>query len=341
MTGFFATIAARAVGEPSPLRPRYAQRFEHQEATAPLPAGGLTVVEHSAVSPPASPPPGHTDPTQSRPRVSTGDDHRGKPSHAPDRAPQAAPTEAPAASRATTAGDVEEAGPISRADIDRAVQVARDAAEAARATHDGQEHVRPAAGSPSRPQPVPEPHADERDSPSAPTPGTTPQNEAVAASAHEGRAADAAELEAPTKDEPLGSRPVGPVHPRAPAHARPSRPPTRRAQPVDVAALLREQVFSALAESGSIPTGVTPVVATSTTSPTPTPGTATVRAEGVRIEPPVVETPASGDVHVHIARVSVTQAPPGSPPAPRVSRSETVRRSVDHQDYLARRRERG
>lgn len=121
--------------------------------------------------------------------------------------------------------------------------------------------------------------------------------------------------------------------------ARPQQPPSGRAQPVDLATLLREQVFNALTDRGSVPSGVTPVVATSSTPRTPRVGTATVRADGVRIEQPAVEAATSGDVHVHIARVTVTQPP--SPPAPRVSRSETVRRSVDHQAYLARRRERG
>jgi hypothetical protein len=107
---------------------------------------------------------------------------------------------------------------------------------------------------------------------------------------------------------------------------------------VDLAALLREQVFAALAERGSVPEGLTPVVSTTPTRRAPRPGTAALHAEGVRIDQPT-EQAAAGDVHVHIARVSVTQ--PAPPPPPRVSRSETVRRTVDHQAYLARRRERG
>jgi hypothetical protein len=107
---------------------------------------------------------------------------------------------------------------------------------------------------------------------------------------------------------------------------------------VDLAALLREQVFAALAERGSVPDELTPVVSTTPTRRAPRPGTAALHAEGVRIDQPT-EQAAPGDVHVHIARVSVTQ--PAPPPPPRVSRSETVRRTVDHQAYLARRRERG
>jgi hypothetical protein len=336
VTGFFAAIAARAVGVPSLLQPRRAQRFEHLDAAPPGADAGLTVVEDRTVSaPPAptglrEPPPNRFEPGRSPVARPTGRDAGApEPPQRPPQTPVAQAAPVPDVETATTSTD----------DLDRVVQAARQAVErAARLASERPEPARVEKAAPRpRQRPMPEPVSP---APALPLTaalssdtqveaGTTPVRDSTA---REDASATPVAHEGPDRGPDPRIKTAMPV-------ARPEHPPGRGAQPVDLAALLREQVFNALTDRGSVRSGVTPVVATSSTPRTPRVGTATVRADGVRIDQPAVEAATSGDVHVHIARVTVTQPP--SPPAPRVSRSETVRRSVDHQAYLARRRERG
>ncbi len=342
MTSFFAAIVARAVGAPAPLQPRRAQRFEHLDAASAMASRGPIAVDDTTISAPRAPaalqepPPPPPDPARPPAARRTGQDVSAR-----QNTPRRPSSEASAAPLEPAFAVVES---TTRDDLSRALQAARDAGERAARLTDDQVVTRPAdrRPAPSRsPQPAPTIDRDVATTPAPPAsadPDVEPATPPEPPTRLDAITPAVAWPESPAAQQMPPPAPGSPVSPPIP-QAGVSRPPGRRAELIDLAALLREQVFSALTERGSVPVGVTPVVATASTPRAPRAGTASVRAEGVRIDQPLDDAPSSGDVHVHIGRVSVTQAPP--PTAPRVPRSETVRRSVDHQAYLARRRERG
>jgi hypothetical protein len=112
---------------------------------------------------------------------------------------------------------------------------------------------------------------------------------------------------------------------------------------------LRDHVMPALVDRGVVSRAERPVVepprpAAATHRPqAPRPGSVAVRATAPATvshevaEPPDARGP-DPTVHLHIDRVLVTRAPAPAPPAPAPPRPQ--RRTVDHDAYLARRRER-
>ena len=342
MSGFLAVIAARAVGSPPPVQPRRAQRFELADLSPSSDDGPLAVV-HDRVdtAAPADPP----APPDVRPAAGTIRGDRGSHAAAVD-SPHDPARRAPPPPDTRGRPDRALAHPTD--DLDRARRTGRDAAErAARIVADP-------FGPSDQDAPLPPIQPTKHGPPAGVGDGAPADQPASIMAAKPDEVSPAPPSTAPTLDQDdvrpapadtsvdvdqpwvdAESRPAPPEPPLA----RPTRP-QQRARPVDLAALLREEVFSALVERGSVQPGVTPVVQSTHSPRTPRPGTAAVRAEGVRVEEPTGSAAVTpGDIHVTIARVTVAQAP--ASPAPRVSRSESVRRSVDHQAYLTRRRERG
>lgn len=340
MTSFLATIAARAVGSPAPLQPRRAQRFEGVDTPA---TDALMPVVHEQVD------------AARVPATSPGTSPTGR---ATRPAPTAAPTEAWADSDARTqapspASEAERPVPtvesIRRDDVDRARRAGRDAAERAAAAVAEQAHTPAADAATSLTEPPLRPGAVAGE----PHPGqaTTRRDAVDADQAPPGplQPPSAVVPEVANAGSPAARQPPEPAEPQVgrAAHGAPPAPAPPRAarsrqqpRPVDLAALLRTEVFAALTERGSVQSDLSPVVATTPSSRPPRPGTAAVRADDVRIErPEQAGSEASGDVHVHIGRVTVTQA--AAPATPRPSRTEPRGPRVDHQAYLARRRERG
>ena len=340
MTSFLATIAARAVGSPAPLQPRRAQRFEGVDTPA---TDALMPVVHEQVDaarvPAASP---GTSPT--------GRATRPGPAAAPTETRTDSDARTPAPSPASEAErPVPTVDSIRPDDVDRARRTGRHAAERAAAAVAEQSRT-PAANAaaslteaPLRPGAVAgEPHPDRTTTPglavaadqATPEPREAPSTVAL-------DVANAGSPNAPQSPEPAEPE-VGRAARGAPPAPGPPRPARSRQQPrpVDLAALLRTEVFAALTGRGSVQSDLSSVVATTPSSRPPRPGTAAVRADDVRIErSEQAGSDPSGDVHVHIGRVTVTQA--AAPATPRPSRTEAARPRIDHQAYLARRRERG
>jgi len=117
---------------------------------------------------------------------------------------------------------------------------------------------------------------------------------------------------------------------------------------VDLAGLLRRHVVPALVDRGVVDRDEKPVDRPAHGPASPPPGRFMVEARDVAAPRPhpnsetdiprAADTPP--DVHVHIDRVVVTRAP-GPPPPPTPPPSPPPRSTVDHDAYLARRRERG
>lgn len=141
-----------------------------------------------------------------------------------------------------------------------------------------------------------------------------------------------------------------------PASAAP-RPPTpaRTASTLDLAELLRRHVLPTLTERAVIERNEVPVLGEPSSpeavgprpAPPPPAGTAVVRAGRMSVRHPgkavgaeVLSVPGgeSGEVHVHIDRVTVTRAPAPVAPVPSAPTAKPRPRS-DHAAYLARRRE--
>jgi hypothetical protein len=114
----------------------------------------------------------------------------------------------------------------------------------------------------------------------------------------------------------------------APPRRRPARAPE-----VDVVTLLREHVVPVLVERGHVRRTERPVVLErpSAAARQPSPGTISVTPEAVELDAPEAEP----QVNLNIGRVVVTHAPA---PAPRAPAPPT--QTVDHADYLARRKAR-
>ena len=336
MTSFLAALAARAVGSPAPLQPRRAQRFEGVDTPATdvlLPVANEQV---DAARVPAAPP--GTTPTvrATRPGPTTARTEARTDSDA--RTP--APSPASKAERPVTTLES-----IRPEDVDRARRAGRDTAEWAAAAVAKQSPTPAADAANSHTEPLrPGAVADEPHPVRATTPGDAvgadqePPEPPQAPSTMVPEVAKTGSPHARQSPEPAEPAVGRAAHGAPPA---PGPPPTARSRqqprPVDLATLLRTEVFAALTERGSVHKDLSPVVSTTPSSRPPRPGTAAVRAEDVRVEQ--ASGDASGDVHVHIGRVTVTQA--GTPATPRPSRTEPRGPRVDHQAYLARRRERG
>jgi hypothetical protein len=120
----------------------------------------------------------------------------------------------------------------------------------------------------------------------------------------------------------------------------PSRRARAGAPALDLHTLLREHVVPALVDRGVVKRDEEPVDAPAQGPTIPPPGKFAVEARHVAGLPPPLDAETAGpsapdrppEVHVHIDRVMVTRAPPPPPEPPRST--------VDHDAYLARRRER-
>ncbi len=341
MTGFLAMMAARAVGAAPALRPRPVQRFEatadtasHERRHSPMDRGASRLPldprrgQGAAGDTPKpdedAPPADTTGPAQ--PALPTGDvagmPEEGAQISATPEAPArvAGQPEAPA----QVAGQPGEAAATLRGAL-------REGMAQAAGTPRGED-----AGGAARRQPDVEssPPAGRREEPGVPE--ATPPDAAQAGAAPGDPATRARSAPTgPTAPMPTtDARPMAPVGgPHPPGPGRRPTPRPRSAPPVNLAALLRDEVFGALVARGEVPAGERVVVETRR-SPQPLPaGTTALRAEGVR-GPELDGADRAGDVHVHIDRVTVTRPRPDPPPAaPRAP-------VVDHAAYLARRRER-
>lgn len=133
------------------------------------------------------------------------------------------------------------------------------------------------------------------------------------------------------------------VQPRRRRVTAPASPPRTETQPdIDLPAMLREQVYAALAQRGDVSSRERPVtVPPGQRIAPPPPGSVTLEAQGVSTTGRVAfdsapdDTTPSGPptINLHIDRVSVTRAAPPPPPAARPARPR-----VDHTAYLGRRR---
>lgn len=344
---FFERMAARAIGTQAPLRARTPQRYE---AVPPTPA----VAPPDVTAAPAPGPPEdllrERSPAESAParglaavrpglQPRDGDSAPRRPDHRSDSRAAAGPA-APASTTGTPA-------PV-RGTAPRA----------------------PDRTTPERPTPEPaasaaRAHAADRD-PDSPTgsdrsgamgprPSGPPHDDHGAAlRASVGRAVLPS---APLRPSAPPSRPSAPPPPavRPPLGQRPAqragpRPTPRAATPPpDLGEILRDHVVPALVRGGDVTPRERPglVLPRSPAAPPapPAPGTLTVVAGQVDVrhgeEPdaPRARTPgaAAPQTSVHIDRVVVTRAPaPVPPPAPPAPRQ---RPRVDHQAYLARRRD--
>lgn len=369
MTGFFETLAARAVGLSPALRPRVAHRFEPAERGGSRPGssggGGLPgagPLENRARS--------GTEETardaalglevdalveaeRSDPTAMAGlrrDDTKarsGQPKGEP-AALQPSRSESGQRSKSTPEPDASRTLPgpehrVARHEIQELARAAfehtedEDARSARRQDPAGRQHrTREARDTddvhtvaPRKRPPEAAPSAD--DVPRSPSTESAAADPLPAGDLMRARPAAAAAAAQPGRSAPRGSRPRGGPGP-APG------------PDLDLAALLRDQVFAALVDRGAVPARERPVVVPPGKRATaPRPGTAAIRAEGVSAgrgpnRSARDDTAAAGpsNVHLHIDRVSVTRAAPPAPaPAP------ATRPSVDHAAYLARRRERG
>lgn len=328
MTGFFGLMAARATGRTPRLHPRIVPRFEGAAATggAPehrwVPAGGLGGVG----DPPEAPRQGAVT--------------RAPAAHGVPPEPRRSPVHARAEQLAERPQDAATARPV----VPDREEVRRAARDLTRAAAVGPSLLTPVDRTVRRQPPGP-PSSDER-----PTADTKVADVRFGGDGRDRRDAvpDAVTTqEEPTPEEPPpGVRRAGsPAASPPPPAARPRRAPAPGPAPVvDVAAMLREELFGALRERGLVSAGERPVVETRhPPASAPRPGTATIRVDGLSAPEPD-RSPATGDadpsasstaphVHLHIDRVSVARA---APPAPAQAAAPAPK--VDHAAYLARRR---
>lgn len=347
MTGFLATLAARAVGAPAPLRPRLPQPFETADrASARQPAEDGLLHANPADVPdepaqPRQPQPSEPGSAKYTPVAAPPPERSGLPEQADGRAAVGPEPLVPSRASAdpvldTTVLPTRPHPPeLDEPAIVRARQAARRAAQqAAQAAPEPNSTTTPPGATRSTTTPAPSPPAATVDGDDAatssdqlPAEGTLPAPRPGALEAAIGQPVTAT----PTSTGP--QRPTSRPTPDAGRRARPAPPPPT----VDLAALLRDEVVAALAERGVV-AAREPIQVTEPGSPSRAarPGVAAVRADDVDVRSDE-NASGGGDVHVHIGRVSVTRPAPA--PSNRAPRSAVPR--VDHAAYLARRRERG
>ena len=341
MTGFLATLVARAAGEPAPLQPRRAQRFE------PSSLGGDWTGDLPHVVEPAHDP-GPATAADDRPESA-----RTLPQ---PRLPDAAPGTTPATERSIARGS--DADRLAPDDVARARAAARAAAvRAASAVSDGTVTAARADRDRDRAPFPPEstnlqPRTPEVPQRPAPDPTTVAGSPSPEDERRESRRAPSDEVATPLPPapvpvieatsrapEPPPSRP-GHVAAAARAPSTRTRPAPPTGPPINLAELLRNEVFAALAERGVVRRDERPVLDASRSTRPPPRGTARLWADGVQVEQPSAgAAPGTDGVTVHIDRVSVSRAAEKTPR--RAARAPTRRVTVDHAAYLARRRERG
>ena len=347
MTGFFERMTARATGTEQPLRLRRPEPFEPLALSVPtlrrpssdlspgtlLGLGGLQADVLAAAQPArshaaaaatadrAGDPRPPREPLTARPRPAT----------APDRGSNAEgdqPSAAEAADRSSDAG------------TDRRGPRHRTAPAAPPAALDDIERAAAAAHGPREATPT----DDATDRPPRPARGSWRTAGPPAADA-------APPVRAARPPEPEPSVPS----PAASDRREPGRPAEdARRVPVDVTMLLREPVMALLRARGAVGPHERPLVREADAAPDaevdPAPGTVVLQPVSTTVRevprpgnavperrrpPPAVPT-GPPHVQVHIDRVLVTRAPvkPPTPEAP------PRRSTVDHEAYLARRRER-
>lgn len=324
MTGFLAELAARAVGEAPALRPRPVQRFEAagENVMATRPVHASETAEPGTVDMPAA------DPGRQR----EGSSH---PEQRDVRAALPADTEPAAttldAEPAVLPGvDRTQAATAARRTVREAVAQAERASSGAAARPVADQP--PQATQPPDAAAPPEPVLAEAPAPESPIEATEPVppplERLVAEPVHAATPPSPPAPQARPRELPPAARPTD--------RRRVAPRPRPVSAPVDLAALLRDEVFAALVDRGDVPPGEQAVVQTSPTTRAPRQGTTALRAEGVRGAALGGADPPAGDVHVHIDRVTVTRPQPAPVKPPTPPRTPIV----DHSAYLARRRER-
>lgn len=324
MTGFLAALAARAVGEEPALRPRPAQRFE---------AAAESAIEAPQVSPVGEAAPG---PKVDEPTLDPGREREpsGRRVHRDSGPALAADTEPGPSPLDDEPGAVPQVEPAAVATAAR--QTARHAVGRS---------VQAPGGDAALPVASPEPHAASLPESSAPLESDLPEEAAPEALIETTPAVTPPREQPPVEAAPAPhlvpeARPRElPPRARRPEVGRRSAPRAPRpvSTPMDLEALLRDEVFAALVERGDVPAGEQAVVESGPTTRAPRPGTAALRAERVRGPALDGADATPGEVHVHIDRVTVTRSGPAPAKPPTPPRTP----AVDHAGYLDRRRERG
>ncbi|MGC0273298.1 hypothetical protein ACO0LV_09915 [Pseudactinotalea sp. Z1739] len=348
MTGFLAVLAARAVGEPPALRPRHVHRFEtaasapgsqlarppEEPAPTNLTAAALEAPDRRLVAPlgapdrrPAAdaarqrdvPAPEPPDPTIGEKLVRRTARQAAVQAH--DQAARTGPgsgrsaaSPAPPEQRTRTTGTGDAAPGATAKPGPRASQSVTGPAPTVPATH----------GAAAVPQP------ERTDSP----PQELPPHAARARPEDPGAGSDAEAARERTDAAPLPEPPDPAAAPRP--HTRYSPAPPA----IDVAAILREEVYRALVAQQVLTARERPVVAEpGHARHRPAQGAAVLRADRVSTVPQDGQTGTAGaqapTVQVSIGRVTVTRAP--AAPQPRAA--APARGLVDHAAYLARRRD--